>query len=215
MVVTDLSVRYGDVVAVDDVDLEVAAGQVVALLGPSGCGKSSLLHAVAGLVSSAGTVHIDGNDVTTHRPDRRNLGLMFQQGALFPHLDVADNVGFGLRMQGWSRTDRRTRIGDVMELVGLVGLGTRRIDELSGGQAQRVALARAIAPRPSLLLLDEPLSSLDRRLRERLIDELPEVFAAVDAAVIHVTHDQDEALAVADRVVVMQAGRIRSTRGSG
>lgn len=203
-----VSVRYGDVLAVADADLEVGAGEVVALLGPSGCGKSSLLHAIAGLVPHAGRIRIDGRDVTGLRPDQRDLGLMFQTGALFPHLDVAGNVGFGLAMQGVDRTARLARIHEVLELVGLGGLGGRRIDALSGGQAQRVALARAIAPRPRLLLLDEPLSSLDRRLRDRLVEELPDVFAAVDAAVVHVTHDQDEAMAVADRVVVMDRGHV-------
>ena len=203
-----VSVRYGDVLAVADADLEVGAGEVVALLGPSGCGKSSLLHAIAGLVPHAGRIRIDGRDVTGLRPDQRDLGLMFQTGALFPHLDVVGNVGFGLAMQGMDRTARQARIEEVLKLVGLGGLGGRRVDALSGGQAQRVALARAIAPRPLLLLLDEPLSSLDRRLRDRLVEELPDVFAAVDAAVVHVTHDQDEAMAVADRVVVMDRGHV-------
>ncbi|MBY5162486.1 ABC transporter ATP-binding protein [Nitriliruptoria bacterium AS10] len=208
LAVEDVAVRYGAVLAVDHVDLAVAPGEVVALLGPSGCGKSSLLAAIAGLVPHAGRVLVDGQDVSRRRPDQRDTGLMFQDGALFPHLDVGDNVGFGLRMRGWAPDRRRARIDEVLELVGLAGLGDRRVDALSGGQAQRVALARAIAPQPRLLLLDEPLSSLDRRLRDRLLAELPEVFAAVDAAVVHVTHDQDEALAVADRVAVMDAGRI-------
>lgn len=208
LVVDDVSVRYGDLVAVDGVDLEVAAGEVVALLGPSGCGKSSLLNAIAGLVPHGGAVRIDGTDVGGRRPDQRHLGLMFQSGALFPHMDVAGNVDFGLRMQGMEVDARRARVTEVLELVGLAGLGGRRIDALSGGQAQRVALARAIAPQPRLLLLDEPLSSLDRRLRDRLLVELPDVFAAVDAAVVHVTHDQDEAMALADRVVVMDRGHI-------
>lgn len=206
--IADVSVRWGDVVAVDAVDLAVAAGEVVALLGPSGCGKSSLLTAIAGLVPCGGRVSIDGEDVTARRPDQRDLGLMFQHGALFPHLDVAANVAFGLRMHGWERGRRDQRVAEVLDLVGLGGLGVRRVDQLSGGQAQRVALARAIAPQPRLLLLDEPLSSLDARLRDHLLEELPRVFAAVDAAVVHVTHDQDEAMALADRVAVMQDGRI-------
>lgn len=206
--VRDVSVRWGDVVAVDDVDLVVETGEVVALLGPSGCGKSSLLAAVAGLVPHAGQVCIDGVDVSRARPDQRDLGLMFQDGALFPHLDVASNVAFGLRMHGWEHRRRDARVDEVLALVGLEGLGGRRVDALSGGQAQRVALARAIAPQPRLLLLDEPLSSLDARLRDHLLEELPDVFAAVDAAVVHVTHDQDEAMALADRVAVMRAGTI-------
>jgi thiamine transport system ATP-binding protein len=206
--VEDVAVRYGPVLAVDHVDLAVDPGEVVALLGPSGCGKSSLLAAIAGLVPHAGRVRIDGEDVSRRRTDQRDLGLMFQEGALFPHLDVGANVAFGLRMRGWPADRRRDRVAEVLALVGLEGLGDRRVDALSGGQAQRVALARAIAPQPRLLLLDEPLSSLDRRLRDRLLAELPAVFAAVDAAVVHVTHDQDEALAVADRVALMDAGRI-------
>ncbi len=208
MEVVDVAVRYGPVLAVDHVDLAVAPGEVVALLGPSGCGKSSLLAAIAGLVPHAGQVRMDGEDVSRRRTDQRDLGLMFQDGALFPHLDVGANVAFGLRMRGWPAAGRRDRVAEVLDLVGLAGLQDRRVDALSGGQAQRVALARAIAPQPRLLLLDEPLSSLDRRLRDRLLAELPDVFAAVDAAVVHVTHDQDEALAVADRVAVMDAGRI-------
>ena len=211
--VRGVSVRYGDLLAVDDVDLEVAAGEVLGLLGPSGCGKSSLLHAIAGLVPHGGAIMVDGHDVTGLRPDQRRLGLMFQSGALFPHLDVAGNVGFGLDMQGRDASTRDARVAEVLDLVGLGGLGHRRIDALSGGQAQRVALARAIAPQPRLLLLDEPLSSLDRRLRDRLLEELPDVFAAVDAAVVHVTHDQDEAMALADRVVVMDHGHV-AARGT-
>lgn len=204
----DVTVRWGDVVAVARVDLTVETGEVVALLGPSGCGKSSLLAAIAGLVPHGGEVRIDDVDVSRARPDQRDLGLMFQDGALFPHLDVAANVAFGLRMHGWERRAQDERVEQVLDLVGLSGLGGRRIEALSGGQAQRVALARAIAPQPRLLLLDEPLTSLDARLRDRLLDELPDVFAAVDAAVVHVTHDQDEAMALADRVAVMRAGRI-------
>jgi thiamine transport system ATP-binding protein len=209
--VTGVSVRYGDVLAVDDVDLAVGAGEVLGLLGPSGCGKSSLLHAIAGLVPHRGRIVIDEQDVTGLRPDQRRLGLMFQSGALFPHLDVAGNVAFGLAMQGMDARRRDGRVAEVLDLVGLGGLGDRRIDALSGGQAQRVALARAIAPQPRLLLLDEPLSSLDRRLRDRLLEELPAVFAAVDAAVVHVTHDQDEAMALADRVVVMDRGHVAAS----
>ncbi len=208
LAVEELSVRYGSVRAVDAVDLSVGAGEVVALLGPSGCGKSSLLAAVAGLVPHAGQVRIDGTDVAGRRPDQRDLGLMFQDGALFPHLDVGANVAFGLRMHGWERSRRDERVARVLALVGLDGFATRRVHELSGGQAQRVGLARAIAPQPRLLLLDEPLSSLDARLRDHLLEELPAVFAAVDAAVLHVTHDQDEAMALADRVAIMDAGRI-------
>jgi thiamine transport system ATP-binding protein len=178
------------------------------VLGPSGCGKSSLLRAVAGLEPMRGTVRLDGQDVTGVRPDRRGVSLMFQDQALFPHRDVTGNVAFGPRMRGWDPADIARRVAEVLDLVGLAGYGHRSVDELSGGERQRVALARALAPRPRLLMLDEPLGSLDRALRDQLVTELPAVFAESDAAVVHVTHDQDEALALADRVVVMRDGRI-------
>lgn len=203
-----LRVVYGDLVAVDDVDLQVEAGEVVALLGPSGCGKSTLLRAVAGLEPCAGRVWLDGRDLGGLASHRRGVGLMFQGDALFPHRDVGGNVAFGLRMQGWSADDIAERVATSLALVGLPGTRDRAIDTLSGGEQQRVALARAIAPRPRLLMLDEPLSSVDRALRDRLLEELPAVFSEVDAAVVYVTHDQSEALALADRVAVMRAGRI-------
>lgn len=206
--VAGLRVAYGATVAVDDVDLSVAAGEVVALLGPSGCGKSSLLRAVAGLEPATGRVALDGRDLTGVPPHERGVGLMFQGDALFPHRDVGGNVAFGLRMQGWPATELTDRVRWALELVGLPGTQDRALDTLSGGEQQRVALARAIAPRPRLLMLDEPLSSVDRALRDRLVEELPAVFAEVDAAVVYVTHDQAEALALADRVAVMRAGRV-------
>ncbi|MEX0835489.1 MAG: ABC transporter ATP-binding protein [Nitriliruptor sp.] len=207
--VTDLTVRYGDTVAVDGVTLHVADGEVVVVLGPSGCGKSSLLRAVAGLEPPAsGSILLAGEDLAGRRPDQRGVGLAFQDHALFPHRTVADNVAFGPRMRGWSTADVRQRVAEVLTLVDLTGYDQRRVTELSGGEAQRVALARALAPRPRLLMLDEPLGSLDRGLRDRLLVELPRVFAESGATVLHVTHDQDEALTLADRVAVMRAGRI-------
>ena len=203
-----LRVVYGDTVAVDDVSLRVDAGEVVALLGPSGCGKSSLLRAVAGLEPAIGRVSLDGRDLTGVPPHRRGVGLMFQGDALFPHRDVGGNVAFGLRMQGWSAGDVADRVAWALALVGLPDTQSRQVDTLSGGEQQRVALARAIAPQPRLLMLDEPLSSVDRALRDRLLEELPAVFAEVDAAVVYVTHDQAEALALADRVAVMRAGHV-------
>lgn len=208
LVLDDLTVAYGATVAVDRVDLHVEPGEVLALLGPSGCGKSSLLRAVAGLERSRGRVRLGGRDLDGVPTHERAVGLMFQGDALFPHRDVAGNVGFGLRMLGWPREDVDRRVADSLALVGLPGTQPRAIDTLSGGEQQRVALARAIAPRPRLLMLDEPLSSVDRALRDTLLEELPRVFAEVDAAVVYVTHDQDEALAVADRVAVMRAGRV-------
>jgi thiamine transport system ATP-binding protein len=198
--VTDLVVRYGERVAVDGVSISVDRGEVVALLGPSGSGKTSLLRAVAGLEPvAAGAVRWDGTDVTVTPPHRRGFGLVFQDFALFPHLDVAGNVGFATKGRG---------VADALELVGLAGYERRRIDTLSGGEGQRVALARALAPRPGLLLLDEPLGSLDRPLRERLTGELRRLLHQLDVAAVHVTHDQHEALAIADRVVVLRAGRV-------
>jgi len=203
---TGITVRYGSTVAVDDVDLHVSAGEVVTLLGPSGCGKSSLLRAIAGLEPAAGRVVLDGRDLHDVPPHRRGIGLMFQGDALFPHRNVGANVAFGLRMQRWSREEIDARVTESLALVGLPGTERRAIDTLSGGEQQRVALARAIAPRPRLLMLDEPLSSVDRALRDRLLEDLPSVFAEVNAAVVYVTHDQAEALALADRVAVMRDG---------
>ncbi|MEX1177937.1 MAG: ABC transporter ATP-binding protein [Nitriliruptor sp.] len=205
----DLTVRYGDTLAVDGVSLHVAEGEVVAVLGPSGCGKSSLLRAIAGLEpAAAGSIHLGGEDLAGRRPDQRGLGLAFQDHALFPHRTVGDNIAFGPRMRGWAATDVAARVEEVLGLVDLAGYGHRSVTELSGGEAQRVALARALAPRPRLLMLDEPLGSLDRGLRDRLLIELPRVFAESGATVLHVTHDQDEALTLADRVAVMRSGRI-------
>ncbi len=206
--VADLQVAYGDTVAVDGVHLHVEPGEVLALLGPSGCGKSTLLRAVAGLEPAAGRICLDGQDLAGVATHRRGIGLMFQGDALFPHRDVGSNVAFGLRMRDWSHDDIEDRVAASLALVGLPDTQRRPIDTLSGGEQQRVALARAIAPRPRLLMLDEPLSSVDRTLRDTLLEELPRVFDEVDAAVVYVTHDQAEALALADRVAVMRAGRL-------
>ncbi len=195
--------------AVDRVALDVAAGEVVALLGPSGCGKSSLLRAVAGLEPlAAGRMTWDGRDLAPVPVHRRGFGLMFQEGQLFPHREVAGNVAFGLQMAG--RRDR-ARVDELLELVGLAGYGARQVATLSGGEQQRVALARALAPEPALLLLDEPLSALDRDLRERLSVEIAEILRAAGTTAIYVTHDHDEAFTVADRVALMRTGRIVQT----
>ncbi|RKT52604.1 ABC transporter ATP-binding protein [Saccharothrix australiensis] len=205
-----ISVRYGAVEAVSDVDLAVGDGEVVALLGPSGCGKSTLLRAVAGLEQpSAGVVAWDGVDVAGTPVHRRGFGLVFQDGQLFPHRDVAGNVAFGLRMRREPREVRRARVDELLELVGLGGYQRRKVTELSGGEQQRVALARALAPRPRLLLLDEPLSALDRALRESLAVDLARLLREAGATALVVTHDHDEAFTLADRVAVMRAGRIR------
>ncbi|WP_341361404.1 ABC transporter ATP-binding protein [Georgenia sp. M64] len=200
-------VRYGATTAVDAVDLDVAAREVVALLGPSGSGKSSLLRAVAGLEPvAAGGITWAGREVTGVPVHRRGFGLMFQEGQLFPHRTVAGNVGYGL--DGLPRARRAERVAELLELVGLAGYGDRSVATLSGGQAQRVALARALAPAPALLLLDEPLSALDRGLRERLTGELHEILRATGTTALYVTHDHDEAFTVADRVAVMVDGRL-------
>ncbi|MEY8042108.1 ABC transporter ATP-binding protein [Saccharopolyspora cebuensis] len=208
--VSGLSVRYGAVTAVSDVDFEVADGEVLALLGPSGCGKSTLLRAVAGLESpSAGEIRWDGADLARVPVHRRRFGMVFQDGQLFPHRDVAGNVEFGLRMRGADRARRRERVAELLALLGLDGYERRRATELSGGEAQRVALARALAADPALLLLDEPLSALDRTLREQLAVDLARLLAADDATAIVVTHDHDEAFTLADRVAIMTGGRFR------
>jgi thiamine transport system ATP-binding protein len=207
--VRGLIVDYDTTRAVDEVDLVVARGEVVCVLGPSGSGKSTLLRALGGLVRpAAGRVTWDGTDLTDVPPHRRQFGLMFQDHALFPHLDVFGNVAFGVRMKNLGAAAVRSRVAEVLGLVNLQGFEHRRVNELSGGEQQRVALARALAPSPRLLMLDEPLGSLDRTLRERLMVELHDLFVASDVTALFVTHDQDEAFALADRVVVMRDGRV-------
>jgi thiamine transport system ATP-binding protein len=207
--VEQLAMRYGDTVALDGVDLVVGDGEIVSVLGPSGSGKSTLLRVIAGLEPlAAGRVSWDGNDLAGVPPHRRQLGLMFQDHMLFPHRDVLGNVTFGLRMRGMPRPQTETRARELLALVGLAGYEHRRVTQLSGGEQQRVALARALAPAPRLLMLDEPLGSLDRALRERLMVELRELFTRLGLTSVYVTHDHDEAFALADRVAVMHDGRI-------
>ena len=205
--VCGLAVTYGDLRAVDGVDLEVAAGEVVALLGASGSGKSSLLRAVAGLEDvAAGEVAWDGRSMVRVPVHKRGFGLMFQDGQLFEHRDVGSNIAYGLT--GLPRAQRSERVREMLELVGLPRFERRRVTTLSGGQAQRVALARALAPAPRLLLLDEPLSALDRALREQLATDVRTILRQGGTTALYVTHDQDEAMTVADRVGVMEAGRL-------
>ena len=205
--VRGLAVTYGDLRAVDGVNLEVAAGEVVALLGASGSGKSSLLRAVAGLEDvAAGEVAWGGRSMVRVPVHKRGFGLMFQDGQLFEHRDVGSNIAYGLT--GLPRAQRGERVREMLELVGLPGFERRRVTTLSGGQAQRVALARALAPAPRLLLLDEPLSALDRALREQLATDVRTILRQGGTTALYVTHDQDEAMTVADRVGVMEGGRL-------
>ncbi|KAB8161602.1 ATP-binding cassette domain-containing protein [Streptomyces sp. 3MP-14] len=204
-----VSVRYGDRRALDGVRLAVAEGEIVCVLGPSGSGKSTLLRAVAGLTPVAGgAVRLAGRDLRGVPAHRRGLGLMFQDHQLFPQRDVAGNIAFGLRMRREPGERVAARVGELLALVGLPGAERRAVATLSGGEQQRVALARALAPDPRLLMLDEPLGQLDRDLRERLVVELRQLFGRLGSTVLAVTHDQGEAFALADRVVVMRAGRV-------
>jgi putative spermidine/putrescine transport system ATP-binding protein len=206
---TGLRRSYGDVHALAGLDLRLAPGELVALLGPSGCGKTTALRILAGLeLPDAGTVEVAGRELTRVPPHKRDMGMVFQAYSLFPHLTVLDNVGFGLKLRGRSRAERRKRAGDVLDLVGLGEHHDRYAHQLSGGQQQRVALARALAIEPSVLLLDEPLSALDAKVRVQLRDEIRRIQLEVGTTTLFVTHDQEEALAVADRVGVMNAGRL-------
>ncbi len=207
--VEGVSVSFGDHLALDDVSFDVGDNEIVVLLGPSGCGKSTLLRAIAGLQPlDSGRVLRHGEDLASSAPHERGIGMMFQDHALFPHRDVGQNVEFGLRMAGVASALRSTRVAEILELVGLSGFERRAVGNLSGGEAQRVALARALAPEPRVLLLDEPLGSLDRELRDRLVEELPGLLREVGISAIHVTHDHDEAFAVAEKLLVMGEGRI-------
>lgn len=204
-----ITVRYGQTAAVSDVSLTVADGEVVALLGPSGCGKSTLLRTIAGLEkASSGAVRWDEADLAGVPVHKREFGLVFQDGQLFPHRSVAGNVAFGLRMHRVDRFERDKRVLSLLELVGLEGYADRRVTQLSGGEQQRVALARALAPSPRLLLLDEPLSALDRALREQLAVDLARLLREAATTALVVTHDHDEAFTLADRVAIMSRGRI-------
>lgn len=204
-----LSKHFGPVRGVDDVTLSVRAGEFVTLLGPSGCGKSTLLRIIGGFEEpTSGRIWLDGRDVTHVPPHRRAVNMVFQDYALFPHMSVERNVGFGLKVSGVPRKEIRSRAMEALELVGLANKAGAMPSELSGGQRQRVALARAIVRRPKVLLLDEPLSALDANLREAMQVELRHLHQKVGLTFIMVTHDQDEALAMADRIVVMREGRV-------
>jgi spermidine/putrescine transport system ATP-binding protein len=204
-----LTKRFGETVAVDDLTLSVERGAFYALLGPSGCGKTTTLRMIGGFEDpTAGRVFLGGTDVTDHPPHRRDVNTVFQSYALFPHLTVERNVAFGLERRRVPKDEVRRRVGEALELVELGGLGARRPGQLSGGQQQRVALARALVNRPRALLLDEPLGALDLRLRRQLQLELKAIQDQVGITFVHVTHDQEEAMTMADRIAVMNAGRI-------
>ena len=200
----DLALGYEGQVFARGIDLRLAPAEIVAVLGPSGSGKSTLLGTIAGVVPAAGgTVLVDGRDVTHEPIHRRGIGLIFQEPLLFPHLSVSENVAYGLRRHGMTRSDARVRAEELLAWVDLTGYGDRRPDELSGGQAQRVALARALAPGPAVLLLDEPFSALDLDLRQRLAADVARALREAGVAAVHVTHDPQEAAAVAERVVTL------------
>src|SRR5215813_4274744 len=209
LVLENLSKRFGTHLAVDSLSLGVEKGEFVSLLGPSGCGKTTTLQMIAGFVEpSGGAVRLEGRDLLAVKPARRGLGIVFQSYALFPHMTVAQNVSFGLEMQGVAAAERTKRVGETLELVGLAAFADRFPRQLSGGQQQRVALARALVIRPPILLLDEPLSNLDAKLREEMQIELRQIQRSVGTTTILVTHDQAEAMALSDRLVVMNHGRV-------
>jgi len=204
-----LTKRFGDQLAVDGLSLVVDKGEFVTLLGPSGCGKTTTLQMIAGFADvTSGNVRLEGRDLLAVKPARRGLGIVFQSYALFPHMTAGANVAFGLEMQGVGRAERDARVRDALALVGLAGLAERYPRRMSGGQQQRVALARALVIRPRILLLDEPLSNLDAKLREEMQIELRQIQRSLGTTTILVTHDQAEAMALSDRVVVMNGGRV-------
>ena len=203
-----LTKRFGQQTAVEGLWLGVEKGEIVSLLGPSGCGKTTTLQMIAGFVEpTGGAIRLEGRDLLAVKPARRGLGIVFQSYALFPHMTVMENVAFGLEMQGVAGADRTRRVGETLDLVGLGQFASRFPRQLSGGQQQRVALARALVIRPQILLLDEPLSNLDAKLREEMQIELRQIQRSVGTTTILVTHDQGEAMALSDRIVVMNHGR--------
>ena len=200
---------FGSHLAVDDVTMTVARGEFVTLLGPSGCGKTTILRMVAGFEQpTGGSILVGGTSVEGVPPYRRPIGIVFQNLALFPHMTVEGNIAFGLEVMGATQTEIRDRVGDALDLIGLAGLGGRRVHEISGGQRQRVALARALVTRPTVLLLDEPLGALDLKIRRQLQIELKRIQRQVGTTFVFVTHDQDEALTMSDRIAVINHGRV-------
>ncbi|MGE5509848.1 MAG: ABC transporter ATP-binding protein [Bacteroidota bacterium] len=209
LVLDKLTKHFGDHVAVENVSLAVEQGEFLALLGPSGCGKTTTLQMIAGFVTpSSGSIKLEGQDLLAVKPAKRGLGIVFQSYALFPHMTAAENIAFGLDMRGVDKAERRRRVSEALDLVGLGAFADRYPRRMSGGQQQRVALARALVIRPRILLLDEPLSNLDAKLREEMQIELRQIQRNVGTTTILVTHDQAEAMALSDRIAVMSQGRI-------
>ena len=207
--VENLTKSFGTNTVVKGVSFGFAKGEFISLLGPSGCGKTTILRMIAGFENpTSGSIKVDGQDITTLKPNQRQLGMVFQAYALFPNLNVGDNIGFGLKIAGVPAEERRARIEEMLKLIGLPGFEKRYPYEMSGGQQQRVALARAIAPRPRLLLLDEPLSALDAKIRVSLREQIRDIQLDLGITTVFVTHDQEEALSISDRIVVMNAGNI-------
>ena len=197
-------VRFADRTVLDALSFTVPSGSITCVLGPSGCGKSTLLRVVAGLlIPDGGRVRIDGIDVTMVASHRRQVGFVFQDDVLFPHLDVGDNIAFGLRLAGVARAGRVARVGELLELVGLPGFERRDVATLSGGEAQRVALARALAPSPKVVLLDEPFGALDRDLHDALVPEVRRLLGVLGTTALHVTHDRDEATLMGDQLITL------------
>ena len=207
--IENLSKRFGATLAVDDVTLHIAHGEFFSLLGPSGCGKTTLLRMIGGFtLPDAGTIALDGEDVTDRPPNKRATNMVFQSYAIFPHLNVRDNIAYGLRTERLSGAERDKRVVEALAMIKLETYGERRAHQLSGGERQRVALARALVKRPKVLLLDEPLGALDKRLREAMQIELRQIQREVGITFVFVTHDQEEALSMSDRIAVMEAGRV-------
>jgi spermidine/putrescine transport system ATP-binding protein len=207
--ISGLRKEFGDIIAVNGIDFTVESGEFLTLLGPSGCGKSTTLRMISGLETPTnGAVKISGDDVTTQSANKRNTSLVFQEWALFPHMTVEENISFGLEMDGVEKEERKRRVNDALELVELPDYNDRQATELSGGQKQRVAMARAIVREPDVLLLDEPLASLDRKLRQHMQVELKEIQDELGITFIYVTHDQEEALTMSDRIAVLNDGQV-------
>ncbi|MEJ4044685.1 ABC transporter ATP-binding protein [Erwinia sp. SLM-02] len=207
--ISRLKISYGEKVVLHNIDLAVAKGEMIALLGPSGCGKTTLLNALCGFINvNAGDISIAGRDITHSAPEQRNITMVFQSYALWPHLTVAKNIGYGLKLRKWRREDIDRRVEELLQIVNLVGLAEMKVTELSGGQRQRVALARALAIEPDVLVLDEPLSNLDAKVRLNVRHEIKSLQKRLGFTSLIVTHDQQEALVMADRIAVLNQGRI-------